>query len=164
MINLWCINMSKSTMRVNTDMEELDSSSGCDMSFENSHENLQIMSPPTNPVPRRLNFDNNSRTPASKVHLSPPCNRIRKLRLFNCPLTPRSIFEKSVCPSTPRITLFPCDDKPRAVRVPFVPTEKPAANVNPFTPTGKLIYYIILYCISYVSCTPSCFESSLTVS
>lgn len=72
---------------------------------------------------------------------SPPYKRVRALRLFDSPATPKTLMEKSVM-HTPLPSkcnrLFPCREKPRPCSYPNK-SEKPAANVNPFTPSGMLL-------------------------
>lgn len=70
---------------------------------------------------------------------SPPYKRVRALRLFDSPTTPKTLIEKSVMhtPVPSRCTRLFSLDKLK----PCYPnkTEKPAANVNPFTPSGMLL-------------------------
>lgn len=109
---------------------DLDSSSGCELSFELSNDNLRSPSPkPT--VKYTLN------TPGPNPNFSPPYKKVRALRLFDSPLTPKTIIEKSATTPAPRCRLF--TDKPRAVASGYSKNDKPAANVNPFTPNGKYI-------------------------
>lgn len=91
----------------------------------------------------------NSRTPApTKLSFSPPYKRVRALRLFDSPLTPKTIIQKSSSATTPlpRSRLF--GDKPKAVPSAYAEKEKPAANVNPFTPDGKNFNIEFLLCVS----------------
>lgn len=71
---------------------------------------------------------------------SPPYKRVRALRLFDTPATPKTLMEKSVM-HTPLFSksnrLFSLE-KPRPCSYPNK-SEKPAANVNPFTPNGMLL-------------------------
>lgn len=119
--------------------EELDSSSGCDMSFEFSSDNV-LNSPPSH-RPRRLVFSEQDATidttplPGNKLTCSPPYRRVRALRLFDSPLTPKTILKKSSVCSTPVPRAW-STDKPRAVASAYPKIDKPAANVNPFTPDG----------------------------
>lgn len=123
------------------DCEEFDTSSGCDMSFEFSCDNVNFPSPKGTPLPKRLFFGNNNNcTPGPKnAGFSPPYKRVRALRLFDSPLTPKTIIQKSSTASPlPRSRLF--SDKPRAVPSAYArKDEKPFANVNPFTPNGMLL-------------------------
>lgn len=78
------------------DPEDFDTSSGCDMSFELSSD-LTFGSPK---LPRKLfgdEYDNNNSTPGPKTmpSFSPPYKRVRALRLFDSPLTPKTIIQKS---------------------------------------------------------------------
>lgn len=119
-------------------------SSGCgDMSFEMSGDTAEDLSMSPQHT-RKLNFSSNRndhiRTPApSKLSFSPPYKRVRALRLFDSPLTPKTIIQKSTNASTPlpRSRLF--GDKPKGVPSAYAEREKPAANVNPFTPDGQLL-------------------------
>lgn len=118
----------------------LTSSSGCDMSdsFENSMELLS----PNDIVPRKLNFNNNSPEYTGNMNsgpFSPPYKRVRALRLFDSPATPKTIIEKSQFTTpAPRSRLFQhSNDKPRAVPSAYSKNDRPAANVNPFTPNGN---------------------------
>ncbi|XP_057318945.1 wee1-like protein kinase isoform X2 [Microplitis mediator] len=82
--------------------------------------------------------------PQSKVAMacSPPYKRVRALRLFDSPATPKTLVEKSTMhtPVPAKCTrLFP-SDKPRSLPSGFLlKPDKPAVNVNPFTPNGMLI-------------------------
>lgn len=73
---------------------------------------------------------------------SPPYKRVRALRLFDSPATPKTLVEKSTMhtPVPTKCTrLFP-PDKPRSMSSGFLlKPDKPTANVNPFTPNGMLI-------------------------
>ncbi|XP_011866312.1 PREDICTED: wee1-like protein kinase 1-A isoform X2 [Vollenhovia emeryi] len=88
-----------------------------------------------------------SRENAQKIlkGCSPPYKRVRALRLFDSPATPKTLIEKSVLqtpvPSRISSRLFNLDKpKPFLSRIsPQNKLEKPAANLNPFTPTGMLI-------------------------
>lgn len=123
------------------EVDYFDSSSGCDMSFELSTENMQYSSPKMTPGPRKLNFGcDNVGTPGPKnLSYSPPYKRVRALRLFDSPLTPKTIIQKSSSATPlPRSRLF--GDKPRAVASAYAKKDQqPAANVNPFTPDGNIV-------------------------
>lgn len=130
------------------EVEYFDSSSGCDMSFELSTDNMQYSSPKMTPGPRKLEFGcgNNNGTPGPKnLSYSPPYKRVRALRLFDSPLTPKTIIQKSSSATPlPRSRLF--SDKPRAVASAYARRdEQPAANVNPFTPDGKTISFVLCF-------------------
>ncbi|KAL3271540.1 hypothetical protein HHI36_022017 [Cryptolaemus montrouzieri] len=124
-------------------LDDLDLSG--DMSFECWNENLRSVSSP-NPRglmgSRRLNFDQAEQftsTPGpKKMSFSPPYRRVGALRLFDSPLTPKTIIKQSSNSSFPRSRLF-SSDKPRAVPTAYYKREKPLANVNPFTPDGMLM-------------------------
>ncbi|XP_044260912.1 wee1-like protein kinase [Tribolium madens] len=94
---------------------DLDSSSGCELSFELSSDYIR------SPSPRRT----------TNPSYSPPYKRVRALRLFDSPLTPKTIIQKSATTPAPRCRLF--TEKPRSVTN---TKQKPVANVNPFTPNG----------------------------
>lgn len=66
---------------------------------------------------------------------------MRALRLFDSPLTPKTILEKSAPCATPvpRTRLFLTADTPKSVASAYAKNERPAANVNPFTPSGMLL-------------------------
>ncbi|GLV37056.1 Wee1 kinase [Carabus blaptoides fortunei] len=142
----------------NVDLDEaerddlnLTTSSGCDMS--ESFENCSDISSPTGTVPRKLLFHNNhdhqleisTHSPdmgSSGGPFSPPYKRVRALRLFDSPATPKTIIEKSAFTSAaPRSRLFQSGEKPRGVASAYSSkNDKPAANVNPFTPNGMLLH------------------------
>ncbi|XP_030757239.1 wee1-like protein kinase [Sitophilus oryzae] len=132
---------SNNTQAEFRDIEVEDfNSSGCgDMSFELSGD----VSPPSPHTTRKIGFsqcDNNNETPApQKISFSPPYKRVRALRLFDSPLTPKTIIQKSSNCTTPlpRSRLF--GDKPKPVPSAYAEKDKPAANVNPFTPNGMLL-------------------------
>ncbi|KAJ8976603.1 hypothetical protein NQ317_005793, partial [Molorchus minor] len=133
------MSFDRSTQDLN-DTEDFDSSSGCDMSFELSNDNLGYLSPQHHQGPRKLEFSgcNNNGTPGPKnLSFSPPYKRVRALRLFDSPHTPKTIIQKSSAATPlPRTRLF--GDKPRAVASAYPKREeRPPANVNPFTPDGK---------------------------
>ncbi|XP_012539238.1 wee1-like protein kinase 2 isoform X2 [Monomorium pharaonis] len=74
---------------------------------------------------------------------SPPYKRVRALRLFESPNTPKTLIEKSAL-QTPVPARYPRLlnlDKPRLLKISpgYSKSEKPAANVNPFTPSGMLL-------------------------
>lgn len=128
----------------------LTTSSGCDMS--ESFDTASDISSPNISVPRKLNFNcdgleiSNNNSPEHTGNMtnrafSPPYKRVRALRLFDSPATPKTIIEKSAFTTpAPRSRLFlHSSDKPRAVPSAYGKTERPAANVNPFTPNSK--YY-----------------------
>lgn len=129
--------------------DDFDTSSGCgDMSFEffsdmdNGGDSIVCYSPKNEHALRKLEFsgcDNNVVTPGPKNgSFSPPYKRVRALRLFDSPLTPKTIIQN--CSSgtpIPRSRLF--GSKPRAVPSAYAKREeRPSANVNPFTPNGNI--------------------------
>lgn len=81
----------------------------------------------------------------SEKTCSPPYKCVRALRLFDSPTTPKTMIEKNIVMQTP----FPSKcarlfflDKPRPSKISpnfQNKSDKPVANVNPFTPTGMLI-------------------------
>ncbi|XP_034947504.1 wee1-like protein kinase [Chelonus insularis] len=82
--------------------------------------------------------------PQSRISMacSPPYKRVRALRLFDSPTTPKTLIEKSAMhtPVPSKCSrLFPLD-KPRSVACfSSQKSDRPAANVNPFTPNGMLL-------------------------
>ncbi|CAH0549126.1 unnamed protein product [Brassicogethes aeneus] len=122
-----------------SDNEDFDLSSGCDMSFELSSDNLQLTSPQGIRRIDLMNSGENNNTPGPKnPSFSPPYKRVRALRLFDSPLTPKTILQKcSTNTPVPRSRLF--TDKPKAVASAYAKPERPLANVNPFTPNGMLL-------------------------
>lgn len=82
--------------------------------------------------------------PPSRMALagSPPYKRVRALRLFDSPATPKTLIEKSIThtPLPSRCSRLFHLDKPRAVASCYpTKSDKPTANVNPFTPNGMLL-------------------------
>lgn len=79
----------------------------------------------------------------SSMGCSPPYKRVRALRLFDSPNTPKTLMEKSALqtPLPSRCSKLFNLEKSRPKISPGYQNklEKPAANVNPFTPTGMLI-------------------------
>lgn len=77
---------------------------------------------------------------SQKLASSPPYKRVRALRLFDSPTTPKTLIEKSVLhtPLPSRHARLFSLEKPRPCSYQTKP-EKPAANVNPFTPSGMLL-------------------------
>lgn len=135
-------NISNDDMK-DSGLDDLDLSG--DMSFEFSKANLRSIGSPNSRGlmgSRRLDFDDgdyHTSTPGpNSMSFSPPYKRVRALRLFDSPLTPKTIIKQSVNSSLPRSRLF-SSDKPRAVASAFYKPEKPLANVNPFTPDGMLM-------------------------
>lgn len=137
-----------------TEKDDLNvtTSSGCDMS--ESFETTSDISSPTASVPRKLNFNRdtvemtNNNSPEHTGNLnnrafSPPYKRVRALRLFDSPATPKTIIEKSAfatpAPRWPRLFIH-STDKPRGVPSAYGKNERPSANVNPFTPNSKSYY------------------------
>jgi wee1-like protein kinase len=75
--------------------------------------------------------------------VSPPYKRVRALRLFDSPATPKTLIEKCSLhtPATPMpgSRLFSRIEKPKGVACAYPKLDKPSANVNPFTPNGMLL-------------------------
>lgn len=70
---------------------------------------------------------------------SPPYRKVRSLRLHDSPATPKTLVKKSTL-QTPVLTkLYPDRKKPRPVAMYYKADNKPAANINPFTPNGMKI-------------------------
>lgn len=73
---------------------------------------------------------------------SPPYKRVRALRLFDSPATPKTLLEKSTMhtPVPYKCSRLFSMEKPRPVATGFQnKPEKPTANINPFTPNGMLL-------------------------
>jgi hypothetical protein len=85
---------------------------------------------PPSPVSSRTDVHKTTVPPPT---FSPPYKRVRALRLFDTPVTPKTIYEKSNPGVLSRALLQP--DTPRPIPAAFkaVP-DKPVANTNPFTP------------------------------
>ncbi|CAK1592833.1 unnamed protein product [Parnassius mnemosyne] len=154
---------------------ELSVETSCEMSesFNIFSDNLSPI--PGSIVPRKLDFSSmddddgiRDASPAPVSH-SPPYKRVRALRLFDSPHTPKTLLEKCSTPShpPPRSRLFPPkvtvsaptgvpsgsshhlhppsgDDDSAIGSLP--PDElddsrarRPLANINPFTPDGQAI-------------------------
>lgn len=152
-------NLSSELQEAEKEDLNVTSSSGCDMS--ESFDSVIDSFSPVASVPRKLNFGEEPEDeryagahspeftgvhPGSQGPFSPPYKRVRALRLFDSPATPKTIIEKSsfVTPAMgPRSRLFQgTGEKPRAVPSAYSKPERhrvrPQANVNPFTPNGKL--------------------------
>ncbi|KAM3955418.1 wee1-like protein kinase [Aphomia sociella] len=155
---------------------ELSVETSCDNMSDSFHIFSDNLSPiPASIVPRKLDFNSlhdddgirdASPAPAS---LSPPYKRVRALRLFDSPHTPKSLLEKCSTPShhPPRSRLFPpklnaptgmpsgsshhlhppSGDEDSALGS-LPPDEldesrhaprRPIANINPFTPDGQAL-------------------------
>ncbi|KAJ9594959.1 hypothetical protein L9F63_013743, partial [Diploptera punctata] len=76
--------------------------------------------------------------------ISPPYKKVRALRLFDSPATPKTLLEKcsllhTPATTTPRSRLFGRIEKPKGVASAYPKLDKPTANVNPFTPNGMLL-------------------------
>jgi hypothetical protein len=75
--------------------------------------------------------------------VSHPYKKVRALRLFGSPSTPKTLLEKCSfhTPATPmpRSRLFSRFEKPKGVACAYPKLDKPSVNVNPFTPNGMLL-------------------------
>jgi len=79
--------------------------------------------------------------------MSPPYNGVRALRLFDSPATPKTLLENSTAINTPILATPAPRTRTRTLfTMGSVKSDKkdsrerqPAANVNPFTPTGMLL-------------------------
>ncbi|XP_072948640.1 wee1-like protein kinase [Epargyreus clarus] len=154
---------------------ELSVETSCDMSdsFNIFSDNLSPI--PASIVPRKLDFtslddDDCIRDAApAPVSLSPPYKRVRALKLFDSPHTPKSLLEKCSTPAhnPPRSRLFPPklnaptgmpsgsshhlhppsgdEDSALGSLPPDEPLDetrpprRPIANINPFTPDGQAL-------------------------
>ncbi|KAL4712144.1 hypothetical protein ACJJTC_011005 [Scirpophaga incertulas] len=153
---------------------ELSVETSCEMSesFNMFSDNLSPI--PASIVPRKLDFstfdddDVLRDTVPAPVSFSPPYKRVRALRLFDSPRTPKTLLEKCSTPTyhPPRSRLFPpklnaptgmpsgsshhlhppsmhADDDSALGSLP--PDEmddsrlRPIANINPFTPDGQAL-------------------------
>lgn len=86
------------------------------------------------------------------VSMSPPCQKVRALRLFSTPATPKTILQKSTTQCSNHLSaaaaavnasrrsddLFRLSERPRSLPLHNrkLPTQD-TANVNPFTPDSK---------------------------
>nr|XP_026483598.1 uncharacterized protein LOC113391753 [Vanessa tameamea] len=152
---------------------ELSVETSCDMSdsFNIFSDNLSPI--PASIVPRKLDFssmddDEGMRDPTSApASLSPPYKRVKALKLFDSPHTPKTLLEKCSTPShhPPRSRLFPpkvnaptgmpsgsshhlhppSDEDSALGSLPpdelddTRPARRPLANINPFTPDGQAL-------------------------
>lgn len=83
--------------------------------------------------------------------MSPPCQKVRALRLFNTPATPKTILQKSTtncnhlsaaaaaAHSVKREDVYKVTERPRSLPLHNHRTMQPqdTANVNPFTPDSE---------------------------
>ncbi|CAB3233594.1 unnamed protein product [Arctia plantaginis] len=157
------------------DSSELSAETSCEMSdsFNAFSDNLSPIPPSI--VPRKLDFtnmdDDDHLKDASQppVSHSPPYKRVRALRLFDSPHTPKTLLEKCSTPShhPARSRLFPPklnaqsgmpsgsshhlhppsgDDDSALGSLPpdefdesRLVVKRPVANINPFTPDGQAL-------------------------
>lgn len=144
-------------------------SSGCDDDGDLSGDDLTTVMPPT-PSPARLFSPRKPPRPAMRPEGeastqavdSPPYKKIRALRLFDSPATPKTLLQKSTADSSgrpaSRSRLFLARQRTQAAAslgTPSPPTVvqqskeqqqqqgkcsvKEVANINPFTPTGMML-------------------------
>ncbi|XP_071441120.1 wee1-like protein kinase 1-A [Hetaerina americana] len=146
-------------------------SSGCDVGevLDTSNEDIGVSPLPRICSPRKLEFSSRPRRlfqlrPFGSGHVdsdcgceagtsssgvderrilsnSPPYKRVRALRLFDSPATPKTLIEKcsNIITPSPRSRLFRGCDRPRSVACAYAQPEKPAANLNPFTANGMFL-------------------------
>ncbi|KAB0800650.1 hypothetical protein PPYR_06390 [Photinus pyralis] len=115
-----------------SDNEQLDSSSGCELSsLDNNGSYYSSDGHSKTPT-----FDCNTEVVVSAS--SPPYKCVRALRLCDNPLTPKTIVHKSSTLDSPmpRTRLLTPYDKRRGFACTYRSNDQPAANVNPFTPNG----------------------------
>lgn len=101
----------------------------------------------TGPTGHRVGNNHRESGPQSRLSTdnsvtSPPYKRVRALRLFDAPATPKTIMEKSSMhtPVPVKNTRSYITDKARPVASSYqIKSDKPAANVNPFTPNGMML-------------------------
>ncbi|KAM8716319.1 hypothetical protein ACLKA7_003237 [Drosophila subpalustris] len=91
------------------------------------------------------------------VDMSPPCQKVRALRLFNTPATPKTILQKSTTncnhlsavaaaanasSATAREEIFKLTERPRSLPLHNHRSMQPqdTANVNPFTPDSLMAH------------------------
>lgn len=144
----------ESQLKIRDNDFNITGSSGCDMDMTESFDvSLECRSPSpsfTVPMPRKLNFNSeieiaSSSTPISSgtnranVTFSPPYKKVRALRLFDSPATPKTLLEKCSSINASRARLFG-ENVPRAVPC---KVEKPLANVNPFTPDSTFFKHFL---------------------
>ncbi|XP_017111464.1 wee1-like protein kinase [Drosophila elegans] len=104
---------------------------------------------PQYPLPHRPKFFSAPEQPDSKdVSMSPPCQKVRALRLFSTPATPKTILQKSTTQCSNHLSAAAAAvnatrllERPRSL--PLHNRNLPAqdtANVNPFTPDSLLAH------------------------
>ncbi|XP_069684894.1 wee1-like protein kinase isoform X2 [Periplaneta americana] len=134
-------------------------SSGCDASMEHGFDisredfrssspipklNITAISDGSSPEHVNENIRNGDCGSVRQNSLSPPYKRVRALRLFDSPATPKTLLETcslihTPAASMPRSRLFSRIEKDKGVPSAYLKVEKPSANVNPFTPNGMLL-------------------------
>ncbi|EDV99194.1 GH13165 [Drosophila grimshawi] len=101
---------------------------------------------------------NNKKKPQRDVDMSPPCQKVRALRLFNTPATPKTILQKSTTNFSNHLSgaaaaanaskhqvedhIFKLSDRPRSLPLHNHRSMQPqdTANVNPFTPDSLMAH------------------------
>lgn len=68
---------------------------------------------------------------------SPPYRKIRTLRLFDSPATPKTLIKKSSFNNGPPTPEQNAADRPKAMIVQNKALESVTANINPFSPSSK---------------------------
>ncbi|XP_023179112.2 wee1-like protein kinase [Drosophila hydei] len=143
-----------------------------DTSLEQLDSSIEMRSRSPSPVlfnPRKLRFADDDfdkdrqESPQHKkkpndvardVDMSPPCQKVRALRLFNTPATPKTILQKSTTNCNhlsaaaaaqnlvKREDVFKLTERPRSLPLHNHRTMQPqdTANVNPFTPDSLLAH------------------------
>ncbi|KAH8305499.1 hypothetical protein KR018_012252, partial [Drosophila ironensis] len=97
-------------------------------------------SSPLHPQPKKkMSLEPGAQTAPGDVSMSPPCQKVRALRLFSTPATPKTILQKSTnqCNNhlSAAINASRLAERPRSLPLHNrnIPA-KDTANVNPFTP------------------------------
>ncbi|XP_016845165.1 wee1-like protein kinase 1-A isoform X1 [Nasonia vitripennis] len=96
----------------------------------------------TGPMGIKASHREGTQPRASSMACSPPYKRVRALRLFDSPATPKTLIEKSAMhtPIPNKCSRLFHPDKPKAVPTCYHnKSDKPSANINPFTPNGMLL-------------------------
>jgi len=141
------------------DISSYTVSSGCDASMEQGFDLSREDFRSSSPIPKFTFTANSDDSSPEHVNgnapgvgncisvrhhsVSPPYKRVRALRLFDSPATPKTLLEKCSLHTpftpTPRSRLFSKIEKPKGVACAYPKVDKPSANVNPFTPSGMLL-------------------------
>lgn len=141
------------------DSSAYTTSSGCDASMEHGFDMSREDFHSSSPIPKftfTTHSDDSSPECVNELasreencisvqhqSVSPPYKRVRALRLFDSPATPKTLLEKCSfhTPVTPmpRSRLFSRIENPKGLTCSYPKLDKPSANVNPFTPNGMLL-------------------------